>query len=246
MKESFERITAWVKTHPWPSAGILALVVIAAWWSYKNGWFSGGGSGAGTTAPVDTSGGALPVADTSSLTGGGVGAGPVFDTNPIPAPTPITTGDGSSGGGSFTLPPSDNLNNLFGGPVSIATAPATGEIGGFNKTNPLSAGAAIASPSMIAATGSAQVSSGGWYDYRDPFTYNLPHNPNGSGRPPKGWTSDAIPTKAQTWIYNPTVAPNPVQQQAFIQQGGYGSSSVTTIASIQAAKTGQPAVMHGH
>lgn len=159
MKESFARITAWVKAHPWPAAGILLVVALAAWWSYKQGWFGGGGtvstvppsSGPNAGAlPVDTSGGGLPLS-----TGSGGDSG-IITTPPAitPAPLPVDTG----GASSFVLPAGDNLSNLFGAPVEVTSAPAA-PAPSVNLPSAISAGKPLVSESSGSLLGQAVTGS---------------------------------------------------------------------------------------
>lgn len=101
MKESFQKIVAWAKEHPYMAAAILAGVVFLAWWTVKNGGGNGGGGSGGYTA--------MPEGDPSGglAASGGFGALPGLPALETPTLEPVEsvsyeTIPSGGGDGSFT------------------------------------------------------------------------------------------------------------------------------------------------
>lgn len=93
MKESLQRISVWVKAHPWQSALILGAVILLGYLVYKRS--GGGGGGGGTGGAVSEPEGQAPVQSgipdlgsiSSPITSGGLSTVPSSETG-----TSSTTG----------------------------------------------------------------------------------------------------------------------------------------------------------
>ena len=127
MKESFAKITAWIKAHPIPAAIIGLVVVVVGYFVVK----SSGGNSSGES--ID--GGALGAEEASPLVGlggGDMSTGGTTSTGTTPESIPASTG-GVAAYNDITTPqaaesiatygtPSDYINEsvIFSGPTSAA------------------------------------------------------------------------------------------------------------------------------
>ena len=137
MKESFAKITAWIKAHPIPSAIIGLVIVVVGYFVVR----SSGGNSSGES--ID--GGSLGAEESSPLVGLGGGEGYTSETTP--APIPSASGESTPAYNSITTPqaaesigtfgaPSDYVNEsgIFSGATSAAAIiDKTSLTGGFNR-----------------------------------------------------------------------------------------------------------------
>lgn len=80
MKESFERIVAWSKEHPYLAGLILVGVIVLAWYASRNA-----GNGGGGFSAAEVSDDSLPPGD---FAGGGFGGGGAGEIQPAPVSEP--------------------------------------------------------------------------------------------------------------------------------------------------------------
>ena len=126
MKESFERIVAWAKEHPYLAGLILVGVIVLAWYASRNA-----GNGGGGFSSAEVSDDTLPPGD---FAGGGFGGGGAGEAEPAPVSEPsedisIPSSNGADLYESFDMPYMPPIEpgipvGSFAGGASIVSANA--------------------------------------------------------------------------------------------------------------------------
>jgi len=198
IKNTLAKVSAWAKKNPIPAGIIVIVLAVIGWLVYK--YFGSQSSGTASAAvdpnaagtSLDTLGGGALTTGATAGDGSGLASAP---------PAPISNGGGNTGSGidlsGFTLPggglPIPSVDSF-----SIPTASAANTDANATFTNPagvsltdyLNSVTAFAPSITGVKSGMEKTRSNSapqWYNYLDSSTYNLPHNPDGSGRPPRGW-----------------------------------------------------------